>query len=145
MPRTCSGKVSLLHIAVEVSPPNPTLVSELLQRKVSANAKDTWGTSALECAIQAGDDQAVALLLKYGANPFAPTSHGTALHFAATQKSVAVVRVLLRYGMRADTQDANNGTALMDAAHQPNTAIVALLLQNGANPNACNNYGITPL
>ena len=146
LPQTCSATSPLIVLAAHLpAPKSLEVVADLLRRGVSARARDDYGVSPLEAAIEAGDEKTVALLLQKGADPLAATSHGTALHFAAARKKAAIVRLLLRGGVAVDVRDRRKGTALMDAAHQGSLEIVGLLLQHGANPNAADNRGLTPL
>ncbi|GFS25139.1 M-phase phosphoprotein 8, partial [Elysia marginata] len=63
-----------------------------------------------------------------------PDNTGHTLLMKAVQKgSIAITEMLLEYGVKVNSQQANGMTALMIAAEQNNTGLVALLLKYGAN------------
>jgi ankyrin repeat protein len=103
-------------------------------------------------------------LLAHGADPnhvFANERERevTPLQYAAERGDLAAVRVLLKARARPDVADANRETALHAAVHgalysrrqygAPPTStfvdIVSLLLNAGANVNARDRHGLTPL
>lgn len=81
-----------------------------------------------------------------------PALNGTALMFAANNRHLEVVRVLLRAGANASAvskahkHDGGGGSQpLHFAAGAGNTAIIEELLNAGANVNVQGNWGRTPL
>lgn len=56
-----------------------------------------------------------------------------------------VAATLLRSGAAVDVRTARGRTALLIAAERPSSDIVKLLLGNGADPNAVDEKGWTPL
>jgi Domain of unknown function (DUF6438)/Ankyrin repeats (many copies) len=78
----------------------------------------------------------------------------TALMLASAMCQVGAVRKLLDWGARVDLEDREGDSALMGAAaafcspeggRQAQVAIIQLLIQHGADPNARNRIGETPL
>ena len=98
------------------------------------------------------DDEILSLLLAHGANINATTADGkTALMFAASQHSVACVRLLLDNGAKADKAADNGETALSDALGiVPDNPVFCL---GAAGPtqtlrpsqNSCCNTVLTPI
>jgi len=78
----------------------------------------------------------------------------TALMLASAMCQVGAVRNLLDWGARVDLEDREGDSALMGAAaafcsseagRQAQVAIIQLLIRHGADPNARNHIGETPL
>src|SRR4051812_34022644 len=63
---------------------------------------------------------------------------------AVKHRDGAAVSALLKSG-HADTREADGATALHWASHLGDRAIVEQLLHASADPNAVNEYGVTPL
>ena len=94
------------------------------------------GMTALHWAVQANQEDAVALLLKSGADANAANRYGiTPLWLAATNGSAPAVRMLLKAGARVADALPHGETALMAAARTGDPETVRLLLAAGANPN----------
>jgi ankyrin repeat protein len=75
----------------------------------------------------------------------------TPLYIAARRANLELVQLLLDHGVEPDASSLDGWTALMGVADRPhdegNTGaeIVAQLLREGANPNATEEFGRTPL
>src|SRR5215203_1269230 len=75
----------------------------------------------------------------------AQTPGDASLFQAIRQSDAAAVKRSLDRGARADSKDAEGVPALMAAALFGNTDCLKVLLDHGANPNAGNAVGATPL
>ena len=64
---------------------------------------------------------------------------------AAQGRDRDAVRALLAGGHDVDAPQADGATALAWAAHRDDAAMADLLLEAGADPNAANDLGVTPL
>ena len=64
---------------------------------------------------------------------------------AARNADVDEVRKMIAAGSDVNTLEADGTSALLWAAYQSSPELVTLLLDAGADPNAANNFGVTPL
>ncbi len=109
------------------------------------NAVDDFGRSALEEAAAAGAPHALAQLLAAGADAHhADASGATALMLASATDSEAALRALLGVS-ELEAHDHTGHTALAYAARSGRSAQVSALLGAGANVNAVDAAGWTPL
>lgn len=95
-----------------------------------------------------GNVSVVRTYLECGGDVNAVTDHGSSLlHHASEGGSEHVVRLLLEHSVDVDmVHEATSLTALHYAAgFAKNSTIVALLMKHGANPNAQDQRGYTPL
>ncbi|NRR32081.1 ankyrin repeat domain-containing protein [Oxalobacteraceae bacterium] len=94
-----------------------------------------------------GDGNVVALLLQAGidANAADPVRHVSALHNAAAQGHLEVMKKLLAQGARADAADWRGTTPLIAAAYYGQVEAARLLLQRGAGVNQVSKEGMTAL
>ncbi len=90
--------------------------------------------TALSAAIESGNAELVAALIKAGADLFGRGGL-TPLQFAAGQGDPDVVRALLDGGAPPDQPGEDGWTPLMSAAFEGFAEIVRLLLDAGADPN----------
>ncbi|KAL8919594.1 MAG: hypothetical protein Q9172_004922 [Xanthocarpia lactea] len=151
------------------------IVESLLSHGANVMKKDTRGWGALDWAVIEGKDDVVKVLLEHGVDAedngrnealFLAAGEGhattvemllengaevdardwlgsTAMDFAAPGGYEKTVRILLQYGARLDLRDTQGNSALHWAV--PHEAVTKLLLENGADPNAQNDRGQTPL
>ncbi|HTM13214.1 MAG TPA: ankyrin repeat domain-containing protein [Bryobacteraceae bacterium] len=100
-------------------------------------------------AVERGDKQAAASLIKSGADVNAVQSDGaTALHWAAYLNDAETTALLLRAGAKVDARNDLGVTPLALAAQQGGAAVIEQLLKAGAKPNDPVNFvdaGETPL
>lgn len=132
--------------------------TSLVQALIAAGAdlnKPTWGMSYRDNAtplLQAttfGHDDVVALLVKSGADLERANNEGdTPLVMAVRLRRVSVVRLLLDAGAtvgRVNRRDAQFTTALHFAAFEEVESIIQMLIAAGADLDALDSDGHTPL
>jgi ankyrin repeat protein len=154
--RTKSGRTALMVAAGRSG--SAAGVKLLLDAGADANAADEQNVTALIAASESGDDETIRMLLAKGADVRTSTKAGnTALHDAVTSNSVARVRLYLSKG--ADPNAANSFagkvrhgeialmklTPLILASTHGSPEMVKALLAAGANPNAQDGRGLSPL
>ncbi|KAF4628947.1 hypothetical protein G7Y89_g9203 [Cudoniella acicularis] len=116
------------------------------------NAPDNLGIRAIHLAATLGEDQ-VKELLRHGADPMVVTIEGqTVLHVAARSRQSNVVGLMtdlyIKLGKTEiiDQVDKDGRTALHYAARSGRPESVSILINlGGANPNATDIEGLTPL
>ena len=64
---------------------------------------------------------------------------------AAERRAVAALRALVQQGADVNAPQPDGATAVHWAAHWDDVVIASELLRAGADPNAANDYGVTPL
>ena len=104
------------------------------------------GFTALHAAVRAGSLATVRLLLDAGAELEAESDEKSPLFVAVRQKRCDIAAVLLEKGADASHCVASAGLCPIHAATSPDrlTCLTALLA-HGADPNAFDAYGTTPL
>lgn len=118
----------------------------------AAQGRAASGSEALIEAVESDDLSRVQRLLEEGASPDSRNEKGVpALALAATAKNVAIVKALLAKGADANATTTNaaeelNGIpVVLYAATNGSAEVLQLILHAGANPNAHDGNGTTPL
>jgi ankyrin repeat protein len=119
----------------------------VLQERVGAEGKDTYGRTPLSWAAENGHEAVVKLLLEKGAELESKDRYGrTPLSWAAMNGHKAVIKLLLKKGAELECKDSSYGqTPLLLAAGNGHKAAIKLLLKKGAELESKDRYGRTPL
>jgi len=122
-------------------------VAALLGRGAAVNGRDLWGATAL---YRAADDEQEGVcrdLLAAGADLRIPLLSGdTVLHVVAeSEDMIGLLGDILKMGLTPTVTTQEGDTPLHSAAFQGNAAAIPILLAAGADPNAQNKGGLTPL
>lgn len=126
-----SGTLLTLALALQRS----EMASTLLARGADPLAPDRSGTKPIALALQGGQYDLAARLIRMGASVNEPVYPGrdTPLMVAAQHNNLPLARLLLDRGARIDAQDAFKTTALIYAAKSGSLPMVRLLLAHGAD------------
>jgi ankyrin repeat protein len=113
---------------------------------LTTHAQTPAQTQGMKKAILKNDAPAAETLLTAGANPNAvveivPGFATTYLITAASNNSLPLVKLLLKYKAQVNQPDAFKATALMAAAGKGNKELVELLLASGADAKAKDDDG----
>lgn len=126
------------------------VLSRMLDYGADVDARNAAGRTPLAEAAKRGRLQAVALLLRRGAdvNSYDTQSGFTPLHLAAQYNHPAVIRALLDVGANVNARNQWNQTPLWQAAWQAwhgNTEAAHVLVAHGAQIDVADAKGYTPL
>jgi len=137
--------ITALHQAVTNG--NRDIVSLLLNKGADANIKTSKGFALLHEAAALGNKELIALLISKGAVVDQLSGGGEPpLVTAIGNDKVEAVEALLAGGAKVDLKILkDNETALMLAAYRGNISIIEILIKKGANLNAKDDNGLTPL
>lgn len=113
---------------------NADILNFILQKAPEVDGASNDGITALHSTAVLGHDVQVQALLENGASPnLVSTIDGwTALHYAATGRSKAVLEHLLRGGANVNSTTETASTALQAAVERDDMDSVRLLLDSGA-------------
>lgn len=122
----------------------------LIDQGVSLDAQDASKKTALYLAVTQGHENIVFCLLNRGADPTIVGEEGdTVLHVCAFYGHKALLEKLLSFPQVKNLlylQDSDGKQTIHKALWaDPKPDIVELLLKEGADPNAINHFGYTPL
>lgn len=136
----------MAQIAEAVARGDATRIRQLAQG-VALDAQGDKGVTLLQWAILTESQRGFIALLDSGANAAAPGIDGkTAMHLAATVDDPSFLRVLLDRGVSPNLINPETGrTPLAETAYGEHLEHARLLLQAGADPNAADLMGNTPL
>ncbi len=125
------------------SPPNIEISTLLLDHGADPNALNKNWQTPLMAAASFGDERLVKLLIDHKANVNIGNKFGmTALMYA---RSFAALKVLIASGASINDKNITGETALYYAAQRADPDAVSALLDAGANVNATNDKGMSPL
>ncbi|PSN51165.1 hypothetical protein C0J52_06081, partial [Blattella germanica] len=135
---------SVVHLAVNFH--LVRTVDLLLNFECDFDGINREGETPLLTAVKLGNKELAIKLLKDGANPNAKDGYGnTPMHYAAVMNLVKVVDCLLELKCDIDSTNRGGETPLLKAIERENEEIAITLLKHGANPNAKDEYGRTPM
>ena len=148
----------------------PELVKALLAHGVNPNGRFVRnqnagfggariGATSLLLAAQAGNVEAVRVLVANGADPQIPTNEGTTpLMIAAGagldedrverddyRKALEIVKILAGSGANVNAVGENGWTALHGAAYCGDDGVIQFLVEHGAKMDVMDKFGQTPL
>ena len=145
--KTPSGKTSL-HLAAQAG--HIAVVELLIDKAADINSRDSIGLTPLMEAASRGHSAMVQLLLDRGADidaaPRQRTSASTAIALALQNSYMSIAKMLLERGANVDARyDQFGGTLLHLVFQDPRVWKIHLLLDNGADLEAEDIAGRTPL
>lgn len=121
-------------------------VKRLIQQGVPVNGKGKEGLTPLHLALLNANYHAASLLLNGGADANLAAINGVScLTLAAMMPDSRFLAAALRHGGKADQRDGRQETPLMIAASDSLDENVRLLIDAGADVNAKDARGSTPL
>lgn len=146
--RAVYGGDTALHLAVKSN--NWATATVLLQGGADINARNSRGMTPLHMATQHCNLTCVEKLLECGADILKYDQLGrTVLHIAATfdplSYMIKILETLLSYGAYVDAQNKRGDTALHVATQKGSWLVAGQLIGGGANIEARNYEGLSPL
>ncbi|OPZ83205.1 MAG: Phosphocholine transferase AnkX [bacterium ADurb.Bin429] len=144
--RDANGQ-TLLHAAVHGA--HYDLAALLLAHGADANAcsdEFPYHTYPAQTAAYNGNVAILDLLVQYGADLTVETENGcTLIHLAVFNNEVTVMQYLLDHEADIEIPAEDDVTPLTSATMHDFVEATELLLRTGANPNAEDSFGMTPL
>lgn len=137
-----NGRTALMYAAEEGQ---TSVVQLLVEKGAKVNQQDKNGRTALSYAAGERQTEVVRFLLDRGADVNLLDHNGnSALDFAARENAGEVVKLLLNTKEGAQ-QLRKNGSILVEASEEGALSVVRQLKEAGANVNATDEDGTTPL
>jgi ankyrin repeat protein len=122
------------------------IVKLLLHHGARHEAFDSFGWSALYCAVSENHLETARVLLSYGADANKGSDGSTPLRSAVAANQIEMVELLTEHGADVNlSAGIGTSTVLMRAAELSHTDMVRLLLAKGANIHAKDSDGLTAL
>ncbi|XP_048134133.1 ankyrin-3-like [Rhodamnia argentea] len=113
--------------------------------KLDVDPKDVYGNTPLQFAADLPQIETAEYLIDQGADPLIPNDVGlTVLHYSAGTGKIELLNLLHSKGFDVDFQ-TSHGSPLLFSVVQDAQDAVKFLLEHHANPDAENDYGLTPL
>ena len=129
---------------VAVSEPSPKVAAVLIDwSKTDVEPRTKEDESPLMIVALKGDLELARRLVARGAH--VNKTGWTALHYAATNGHLTLIRFLLEQNAYIDAEAPSGTTPLMMAAHYGTPEAVKLLLDEGADPMLKNRQGLTAI
>ena len=136
------GNTALHHAARST---DPAVAALLLDAGAHVDALNGEGFSALAVACGANNWRLARYLIEHGARPDPADGQPALLAAVSGDDDPVGVQLLLRHKARVDARGFDQRTALMQACASGNVDVVGALLDAGADRNAHDAHGITPL
>lgn len=127
-----------------------SIVQRMLLAGADSNCHDASGASAVYLAVMYENEEAVRLLLEYGADPNKSYEELTPLMFAAANQQLVILQRLINAGADLNCRDKDGRTALMHALnrHADHPFLVMYRWAREAEARRCpkkDSYDITQL
>jgi ankyrin repeat protein len=141
------GGLNALHAASVCAKTTEILDVILASGELDINGRNEDGETALHFALRANKMTTARYLLEKGADPTIGNNDGITPFHAAVAFRRDILDLFLANNNQFDIDHRNKTemTALHMAITESNTATAEFLLSNGANPNAADENGYTPL
>jgi ankyrin repeat protein len=138
-----SGGNTALHVAVK-NGANEKIIGLILDKRSPLNARNNEGDTSLHLAVRLNLKEIGELLLSRGADIFAPNGRSESPIYLAFY-SPGGVREWMFNAMTLETHDGLGNSVLHYVAQWRLDPYIPYLVQKGANPDAANATGETPL
>lgn len=124
---------------------DPAVAALLLDAGAQVDALNAEGFSALGIACASGNWRLSRFLIEHGARPEPAGGQPALLAAVAGDDDPGGAQLLLRHKARVDSRGVGQRTALMQACAAGNVEVVGVLLEAGADRNAHDEHGLSPL
>lgn len=131
-----------LHVAAAAG--EAKVVEYLIKSGARMNARDRFDNTPLDNALLHGQDEVIDVLLKNGAR-LGLQNLGTRLCTAAANGDLGFIQRVAKCGGDLGRTDYDHRTALHLACSEGKTEVVRFLIANGAELNARDRWGRSPL
>lgn len=139
----CNGHDTPLHLAAALG--QQSIVTTLLLKGADPDALDSNGRTPLHIAAREGSVDVLRALLQHGVDVDCRTDGYTSLHIAALNNRVAAIDVLVEAGADMEIDDDDDCTPFLNACSNHCHEAALTLFKNGANVEARDIRGETPL